>query len=273
MRTAFAAVSAQSAVAAPACSACPPPSVNRNVPLESTIAAWWQDRRGRLPWTQRLSFALLPARCCACGESAAPFAVDLCDICLADLPFRPLPSLELPGVGAHACCVPFRYAEPVAGLLRQLKFAGQWPHARVLGALLAATRAAAGTPLPQALLPLPLHATRLRERGFNQSVLLAQATAQWLGIAVQREALVRTRATLPQTRLGAVERRRNLRDAFTLHDAWRDGAALPRHVALVDDVVTTGATLADAVRAVRRCGVQTVEAWAIARADTPAEVT
>lgn len=251
----------------------PPASVNPPMPFESTIAVWWQRQRVRLPWPDRLSLALLPPRCSSCGEQAAPLAVDLCDICLESLPFRPLPSLEVPGVGAHACCVPLRYAEPVAGLIRGLKFSGRWQYARVLGALLAATRAAAGTPLPQALVPLPLHPARYRERGFNQAELLARSAGRWLGLPIHAQALVRVRATLPQTLLSAADRRRNLHGAFELRDHWPEGAALPRHVALVDDVVTTGATLADAVRAVRRCGVQTVEVWAVARAETPASAS
>ncbi len=251
----------------------PPASVNLSMSFESTITLWWQQHRVRLPWSERLSFAVLAPRCCTCGQPAAPLAVDLCDVCLESLPFRPVPGLELPGVGAHGCCVPFRYAEPVAGLLRALKFAGRWQYARVLGAILAGARAASGTALPQAVLPLPLHPARLRERGFNQAELLARAAARWLALPVHAHALARVRATLPQTRLAAADRRRNLLGAFELRDAWREGAALPRHVALVDDVVTTGATLADAVRAVRRCGVQTVEVWAIARAELPPDVT
>lgn len=245
----------------------PLPGVNFQMAFQSTIAGWWQHRRSGLPWVERLSLAVLAPRCIRCGCSAAPLAVDLCDVCLADLPFRPLPGLEVGGVGAHRYCVPLRYEEPVSGLLRALKFHADWRPARVLGAVLAATRAAAGVALPRAVLPLPLHPTRLRERGYNQSELLAAAAARWLGLPLLPHALARTRATLPQTQLDAAARRANLRNAFVLADAWRDGATLPRDVALVDDVVTTGATLADAVRALRRCGVQNVEVWAVARAE------
>jgi ComF family protein len=244
-----------------------PAGVNFQMAIESTITRWWQLQQPRLPWLERLSVAVLAPRCIRCGLSAAPLAVDLCDVCLGDLPFRPLPALEVSGVGAHLYCVPLRYEEPVAGLVRGLKFHADWRAARVLGAVLAASRAASGVAPPQALLPLPLHPARLRERGYNQAQLLASAAARWLGVPVLPRALARVRATPPQTRLDAAARRANLREAFALADAWREGATLPRHVALIDDVVTTGATLADAVRALRRCGVQTVEAWAVARAE------
>lgn len=246
-------------------------SVNRAMLFRSTTAlhwpGWWQQRYPFLPWSERLSLRLFAARCLACGELASPCPVDLCDVCLATLPLRPRPALEIPGLAAHLYCVPCRYAEPVSGWLRRLKYAGDWRPARVLGALLGAARAATGQPLPQLVVPVPLHAARERERGFNQAERLAAAAARWLGVPVADHALVRRRATLPQTRLDALARRRNLSAAFELHARWRDGAALPRHVAVVDDVITTGATLSAAVHALRRHGVQTIEAWAVARAE------
>ncbi len=246
-------------------------TVNRAMFFKSTIAAhwpgWWQRRYPSLPWIERVSLRVLAPRCLACGEPAAPCPIDLCDVCLATLPMRPLPTLEVPGVAAHLHCIPCRYDDPVAGWLQDLKYRGDWRPARVLGALLAAARAATGRPPPQAIVPLPLHATRERERGFNQAERLAVAAARWLAVPVARDALLRRRATLPQTRLAAPARRRNVSEAFEMHAGWRDAAALPRHVALLDDVVTTGATLADAVRALRRHGVQTIEIWAIARAE------
>ncbi len=250
----------------------PPATVNREMLFRSTIAAhwpsWWQQRYACLPWIDRLSLRLIAPRCLACGEPAAPCPVDLCEVCLATLPLRPLATLEVPGIAAHLHCVPCRYAEPVAGWLRCLKFAADWRPARVLGALLAAARAATGQALPQLVVPLPLHAARHRERGFNQAERLAAAAARWLAVPVAPGVLVRSRATLPQTRLDAAARRHNLAGAFEMHARWCAGAALPRHVALVDDVVTTGATLADAVRALRRHGVQTLEIWAVARAES-----
>ena len=244
-------------------------TVNFKMSPESTIAAlprWWLARQVRLPRIERWLGRLVPPRCCACSEPAEIPGVDLCGICLADLPFRPSPALEVVGLGAQYHCLPFDYAEPVAGFIQALKFRGDWRQGRVLGALLAATRAASGVPLPQAVLAVPLHPSRYRERGFNQAELIASSAARWLSLPLIDQVLRRSRATIAQTTLDAAQRRSNLRGAFELEDkAWRD-ATLPRHVAIVDDVVTTGATLADAVRVLRSAGVHTVEAWAIARA-------
>lgn len=231
---------------------------------------WWRQRYPALPWLERLSLRLLAPRCLACGEPAAPCVIDLCAVCLETLPLRVMPTLEVPGIAAHLHCIPCRYADPVAAWLQHLKYGGDWRPARVLGALLAAARAATGYALPQLVVPLPLHAARERERGFNQAERLAVAASRWLGVPLARDVLVRRRATLPQTRLDAGGRRRNLAGAFELQGARREAATLPRHVALVDDVVTTGATLADAARALRRHGVQTVEVWAVARAELAA---
>src|SRR5690606_12692701 len=103
---------------------------------------------------------------------------------------------------------------------------------------------------------------RLGARGYNQALELARPLARAAGIALRADLLQRTRATPPQTGLDARARRANLRDAFTLAEV----RGLPSHVALFDDVMTTGATLREAARCLRRAGVERVDAWALARA-------
>ena len=119
--------------------------------------------------------------------------------------------------------------------------------------------------LPQALLVVPLHKNRLRQRGYNQALELARPMARALAMPLCLDALRRVRSTHAQTELDAHARRRNVRGAFAL----LDGAALPAHVAVLDDVMTTGATLAECARVLKRAGVQTVDAWALARAPAP----
>ena len=116
-------------------------------------------------------------------------------------------------------------------------------------------------PRPAALVPVPLHDTRLARRGYDQALELAAPLSRRLRIPLLADVLLRTRATAPQSELDAVARQRNLRRAFTV----RADAALPDHVVLVDDVMTTGATLEAAARALRRAGVPRVEAWVCAR--------
>ncbi|MEN6539493.1 MAG: ComF family protein, partial [Mizugakiibacter sp.] len=114
------------------------------------------------------------------------------------------------------------------------------------------------------LVPGPLHAQRLRTRGYHQALELAQPRARALGLPLAPRALRRVRATGAQSELGAVARRRNVRGAFAAADAQ-----LPAHVAVLDDVATTGATLAECARVLKRAGVARVEVWTLARAAAP----
>ncbi|MFS8463838.1 ComF family protein [Xanthomonas campestris pv. raphani] len=224
-------------------------------------------------WPQRLLRLLLPSLCLVCAESGTGDC-DLCPSCRAALPDHgtacaccatPLfAAAGLPLCGqclqhppplqrAYAC---FTYRWPVDGLLRRFKFHQDLAAGRVLSELMAARCAA--LPRPQALVPVNLHRHRLRQRGYDQALELARP----LGRALQLPCLPllrRVRATAPQSELDADERRRNLRDAFLAH------GPLPTHVALVDDVMTTGATLHAAAQALRRAGVQRVDAWVCAR--------
>jgi ComF family protein len=159
-----------------------------------------------------------------------------------------------------AAWAPFRYEWPLAQLESRFKFAGDLASGRSL-ALLWRT-ATCPVALPDAIVPVPLHRSRLRRRGYNQVLELARGVASPLGVRLRREALLRTRATAAQTELSAVQRRRNVRGAFP---ARFDGE-IPEHVAVLDDVCTTGATLAECARALKCAGVKRVDAWALARA-------
>jgi ComF family protein len=159
-----------------------------------------------------------------------------------------------------AAWAPFRYEWPLAQLESRFKFAGDLASGRTL-ALLWST-APCPVDLPDAIVPVPLHRSRLRRRGYNQVLELARGVASPLGVRLRREALLRTRATAAQTELSAVQRRRNVRGAF---QARFDGE-IPEHVAVLDDVCTTGATLAECARALKCAGVKRVDAWALARA-------
>jgi len=227
---------------------------------------------GRLP---RLLQALWPPRCLVCGERGHG-ARDLCPDCAQALPCLriacptcalPLPA-PAPACGAclrrqpplAAVHAAFAYARPLDRLLPRFKFHGDLAAGRLLSQLLA--DASAAWPRPDALVPIALHATRLRQRGYDQALELARPVARRLAIPVRADLLARRRATAPQSaQSDAAARRRNLRDAFVVPA----GATLPAHVALVDDVMTTGATLHAAAHALRRAGVARVDAWVCAR--------
>jgi ComF family protein len=182
-----------------------------------------------------------------------------------------------------AAWAPFRYAHPLNLLEARFKFHGDLAAGRVLAELMIdrARQYFAASPtgnpeaghevewsrphqalLPNLLLCVPLHTERLRERGYNQTLELAKPLAKALHIPLDARALIRTRSTSAQTRLDAKARRRNLRDAFAL----KPGIALPAHVAILDDVMTTGTTLRECARVLRRAGVERVDVWALARA-------
>jgi ComF family protein len=147
-------------------------------------------------------------------------------------------------------------------MITGLKFQGELGFARVLGTLLAQAIIQRETTLPQALIPMPLHAQRLRERGFNQCEAIATHLARRIGVRMDSRLLCRARATRPQSGLSATARAANLRGAFAL----RAGRSPPAHVALLDDVMTTGNTAEAAAGVLKAAGCQRVEIWACARA-------
>lgn len=220
-----------------------------------------------------LETALLPPVCLLCNAPGAA-GRDLCAGCAADLP-DPAPACPVCGDAVPVSLIcgecrrrppPFvsttaalRYAEPADRLVIDLKFRGRLPAARLLGALL--HDVVADIELPEVLLPVPLHPARLRERGFNQALELTRPLARRLDRPLLIDAVRRIRATPPQTGIDRRARRRNIRNAFALT------RSLPwRHVAIVDDVMTTGSTVAELARLLRRNGVDRVQVWVAARA-------
>ena len=206
---------------------------------------------------QTLTGLIAPPTCVLCGGPGRhldePWGLDLCLHCEAACPRAPAASATL--------VAPFLYAPPVNTLITRLKFGHELAAARVLGMLFARHRRALAAPLPECIVPMPLHAGRLRERGFNQCEEIARHLAPRLRLRVNTQLLVRTRATEAQSSLAADARARNVAGAFVLHPP----AAMPGHVALLDDVMTTGSTLAAATAVLRQGGVQRVDAWVLAR--------
>ena len=213
--------------------------------------------------------------CMACGASADGSGM-LCEICVKHLLRVPHPCLHCgqPNpVGGSVCpaCLrnpprwqrlvaPLQYRGLARDYLLQLKFS----EALYLAPLLCrecGEPVGAHRPRPEVLLPVPLHRERFLERGYNQAVEIAAAWSRMLGIPLERRALCRSRATPSQSGLNATERARNVRRAFEFRSR-RDY----RHVAVVDDIVTTGSTADEITRVLHRAGVEYVEIWALARA-------
>lgn len=209
---------------------------------------------------KRAGWWLAPARCVLCGSPAPRARLDLCPHCRRLLPWQQR-HWQPAWPGAAARLNPWRYAYPVDAMLKALKFRGERCHARVLGTLLAEARRAVPVPLPQLVVPIPLHPARWRERGYNQAQELARYTAGNLGLPLRPDLLVRQRNTRPQTDLDNAQRRDNM------HNAFRCPRALPSlDLALVDDVMTTGSTARAAAAALCAAGARRVELWVAARA-------
>jgi ComF family protein len=155
----------------------------------------------------------------------------------------------------------FLYEAPVDSMITRLKFGHELVFARVLGTLLARSRRSSGQVLPECIVPVPLHRRRLVERGFNQSAEIARHVAPRLGVKVLPRLLHRLRDTSAQSGLDAAARARNIDQAFGIGRKCR----VPRRVALLDDVLTTGATAQAAARVLKSAGCERVELWVCAR--------
>ena len=155
------------------------------------------------------------------------------------------------------------YDYPVDRLIRALKFHGDQSVARALGGRLAHWRGARPEPLPDLLVPVPLHGARLRQRGYNQADEIARHVAAVLALRRMPQALERIRDTPAQSRLPAAERRANLVGAFRVPLRMRTRLCGAR-VALIDDVITTGSTAQAAAAALLDAQVRQVELWTLA---------
>ena len=228
-------------------------------------------------WVSIAQTALYPPRCRLCGDPGAE-GLDLCAPCRAELPWNvprcprcALPTGDDGGCPCRARALPFsravvplRYEGEVQALVGAFKFHGRLADGQLLGGLLArALRQEAGSPLPEVIVPVPLHARRLRQRGFDQTAELARALRRQLAPLPLRRALGRHRGGARQAGLPAQARLGNIRGAFTAQPR-----RTPRHAALLDDVVTTGATAEEAAWQLLAAGAERVDLWAVAR--TPA---
>jgi len=212
--------------------------------------------------------AALGQECVLCG--AASDAFPLCVPCRSDLPAlaQGCPVCAMPGTPDQTCgtCLRhpprfdgtvavWRYAYPVDRLVQALKF-----HGRLALAPFFARGMAARVAYADAIVPMPLHASRLAERGFNQAAEVARILAAEMKTKLLMQGTVRIRSTRPQAALPLDERSRNVRGAFAC-TLDLTGA----RIAVVDDVMTTGATLNELARVLKRAGATRVENWVVAR--------
>lgn len=227
-----------------------------------------------------LANLLFPPKCAICGTGTERDG--FCDQCLAQVSFisSPMcPQCGLPypveeGVD-HLCSECIKggqhfsiarsvgiYKDNILELVHRFKYGGKLSAGRLLGSLMA-DRAADYFAISgyDVIIPVPLHRQRLRQRGFNQSLLLAREIAGKFDMPVDFESLKRTRDTGPQASLGGSERRGNVRNAFEALDPVRG-----KKVLLIDDVLTTGSTVRECARALIDKGAMDVAVYTAARA-------
>jgi ComF family protein len=228
----------------------------------------------------RLSIAslldlLLPRACLLCGGAAS---APLCRGCVDELPRLVHPAcpvcampLPLPAPACGDCLktppafdatfAALRYAFPVDRLVQSLKFGGHHAFRRLASAdFLAASLLETAWPTGDVIIPVPLAPLRLRERGFNQALEIAHPLARALRLPLDAATLVRVRETLPQSRLPWRARQGNMRHAFNCHSDLSG-----REIIVVDDVMTTGATLDAVARTLKDHGAARVTNWIAAR--------
>ncbi len=184
--------------------------------------------------------------CVACGQPN-PVTGELCPACLHSPPKW------------QTMVAPLVYQDATRKFVHQLKFTEQTQLAEALvHHLLPAYRSTRA----QVLMPVPLHRSRLLERGFNQSLEIADALSRRLQIPVDRHSLQRVRATDAQSGLSLNQRQQNLARAFHYHQRGQDYHT----VAIVDDVITSGSTMTEICKLLLRHGIESIEVWSLARA-------
>jgi ComF family protein len=223
---------------------------------------------------------IFPRNCLLCGAASGNLTV--CSGCQADLPWHrqpqcpqcatPTPLGQICGAclrspptfdRTHAALI---YAFPLDRMIPRLKYHAQLAIAPALGECL--SQAVQHVARPDRLIPMPLHALRIRERGFNHATEIAREVAKRLELPLDTASCQRIRDTPPQMGLKHDARRRNVRGAFAC-----PGDVRGLHIALVDDVMTTGTSLDELATTLKRAGAREVSCWVVARTLAPGEVT
>ena len=240
--------------------------------------------RAKLPkdLVSKLWQFLFPAGCLLCAASPSQSKNDyLCDDCLADLQNNQhacslcaLPIMEPESTLLCADCLKsppvfdrclsaFVYAQPLEWMIQQLKFNEKLSYAPLLSSLMLSylQEKVVGQLQADAIIPMPLHPKRLKERGFNQSLLLLESIAVEMGIPVDSSSCQRIRDTPHQTGKTAQQRRKNIKGAFQF-----DNQKGYKHVIIFDDVITTGSSVSELSKVLKRSGIERVDVWSLARA-------
>lgn len=212
-----------------------------------------------------------PPSCLVCNKSLSQDADLICEPCWRAFPVLSNPHLPAnratltlpPPHFFHSSLALYHYSEEIQHLIHLFKYRGFWRVGNELGRRLGRLlKTIPSYPAVDALVPVPLHRVRLRERGYNQSDVLAVAISQESGIPLWRKVIHRIRYTEPQAKMKHNDRIKNVFDAFQVKD---DGRINGARILLVDDVFTTGSTLNECARTLRVAGAREVDCISLVR--------
>ena len=241
-------------------------------------------------WMSKITSYLLPSVCILCSQTIQS-ATNLCLACHQNLPILPYHCFQcaqfLPQNAAeneckslsrlHPLCgtclngrppfertfALFPYTFPITQLIIQLKFHRQLSHAKALSELFIQKIQSdwyKNKPLPDIIIPVPLHPNRLRERGFNQTVEIAKPLSQALSIPLDTRGVTRIKQTQAQSGLTSKARKENMANAFAAHHHYKDLT-----IAVLDDVITTGQTVTELCKILKQQGAKNLHLWCAAR--------
>jgi len=237
-----------------------------------------EKKRETASFLQRLLDKIYPHHCILCSSDSTH--LDLCEGCQANLPrnqnacLRCAHPLETSHIQTRLICahclksplvidhsiVPFLYQNPISFMVKQLKFHNQLAYAPLIAHLISQALQQEEN-LPQLIIPVPLHSKRLQQRGFNQSQQIAEHIAKQLNLNCRYDLVTRHKNTTSQTELNTALRQQNIKGAFRVIKPI--GA---KRVAIVDDVMTSGATANELAITLKQAGIEEVQLWAFARA-------
>lgn len=195
---------------------------------------------------------------CLLCHQATLNSYDLCSPCQKNLPIY----TETHSFKHSSITTLFNYTFPINHIITQLKFHGKLIYAKLLGQLLAEKILLSyqNKTLPELIIPVPLHKKRLQERGFNQALEIAKPISKILNIKINKSSCIRKKYTAPQSTLSASDRQQNIKNSFAItHDLQVN------HIAVLDDVITTGETTRELTETLVKSGVNKIDLWCCAQ--------
>jgi competence protein ComFC len=204
-----------------------------------------------------------PAECASCGKNAPVYPFPVCSICVSDIISSGSPEKITSDITQKICSC-LEYTPAVKCCLKSFKFEGNKKLAAFFRKMIISHMLSEKIRKEKydVILPVPLHRSRKRKRGYNQSEILAEMVSTFLGVPLRSDMLIKIRNTPPQSGLGKTERKKNLKGSFDIADK---AFLRRRSVLVVDDVMTTGATIEECAVTILNAGAATVSAFTLAR--------